>query len=487
MTARISQNKNIYRSILLCFLAAAVAGSFACRQTTVVPPLPKVVTSGFPVRVRAQVETALRDSSAHPEAAAACGRLGMVLHTYSELDLAEICYRRAHLLDPKAFEWAYYLAVVEQIHGETKPAVADARAAVRLDPASRPARMRLAESLLQAKEFKESRRLYEKLVAEEPDLAVYHYGLGKALAAQGSTDPDLMKGAIEQYRRACELSPVFSAARYALAMAYRQTKDIEQASRELAIYQRNPGGMPPEDPMMAQITALNQGGLIRAQAAQQYLAQGRPDEAAKQLETAVANDPGDETAHSNLVAVYWELQQWDKAEQHYRIAVKLNPATSSHYVFGLVMLDQKRYPEAAEAFRRALMLNPRDNGANTQLGRVLELQGDLKAAIRQYEIALESDPNSRATNYVLGVALLKQGQGQAAIEHLLKTLQQPVDEKTQGYTRELAAAYRKVGDENRARYFYQMAGGGSQEAVAGSLGGQKDVSLQTGTTASGRP
>jgi len=446
-----------------------------------IPPLPRVVTSSFPVRVRAQVDAAVRDASAHPEVAAANGRLGMVLHTYSQLDLAEICYRRARLLDPKAFEWAYYLAVVEQTHGETKQAVADARAAVRLDPASRPARMRLAESLLQAREFKESRKLYEKLVAEEPDLALYHYGLGKVLAASGFT-----RDAIEQFRRASELSPIFAAARYALAMAYRQSKDIEKASRQLAIYQRNPNGAPPEDPLMAQITALNQGGLIRAQAAQQYIAQGRPGEAAKQLETAVANDPNDETAHSNLVAVYWELKQWDKAEQHYRIAAQLNPATSSHYVFGLVMLDRKRYPEAAEAFRRALALNPRDNGANTQLGRVLELQGDLKGAIRQYEIALESDPNSRATNYVLGLALLKQGQGQPAIEHLLKTLQ-PVDEKTQGYMRELAGAYRKVGDENRARYFYQRAGGENAEAAGGSLAGQKDVSIQTGTTASGRP
>lgn len=438
------------------------------------------MTSGFPERVRAQIEVAVRDAAANPGAATS-GRLGMALHTYQELDLAEICYRRAHLLDPKVFEWAYYLTVVEQIHGETKQAIADARAAVKLDPASRPARMRLADSLLQAKEFKESRKLYEQLVAEEPDLALYHYGLGKALEAEGS-----LTEAIAQFRRACELSPLYSAARYALAMAYRQAKDIDQATQQLAIYQRNPTSSPPEDSLMAQITALNQGGLIRAQAAQQYLAQGRPDEAAKQLETAVANDPNDEVAHSNLVAVYWELKQYDKAEQHYRIAAKLNPATNSHYVFGLVMLDQKRYPEAAEAFRRAIALNPRDNGANTQLGRVLELQGDMKGAIHEYEIALESDPNSRATNYVLGEALLKQGQGQQAIEHLLKTLQ-PVDEKTPGYTRELAAAYRKVGDETRARYFYQMAGGGNPASPGGSLSGQNDVAIQTGTTASNHP
>jgi len=117
---------------------------------------------------------------------------------------------------------------------------------------------------------------------------------------------------------------------------------------------------------------------------------------------------------------------------------------------------------------------------------VLELQGDMKGAIHEYEIALESDPNSRATNYVLGEALLKQGQGQQAIEHLLKTLQ-PVDEKTPGYTRELAAAYRKVGDETRARYFYQMAGGGNPASPGGSLSGQNDVAIQTGTTASNHP
>jgi tetratricopeptide (TPR) repeat protein len=443
--------------------------------------LPKVVTAGFPVRVRAQVEAAVRDASANPGVSSVNGRLGMVLHTYQALDLAEICYRRAHLLDPKIFEWAYYLTVLEQIHGETRQAIADARAAVRLDPASRPARMRLAESLLQGKELPESRKIYQKLVAEEPDLALYHYGLGKVLSAEGS-----LPGAIEQYQRACELSPVFSAARYALAMAYRQAKDMDQARQQLAIYQRNPTGSPPEDSLMAQITGLNQGELIRAQAAQQYLAQGRPAEAAQQLETAIANDPDDETAQSNLVAVYWELKQWDKAEQHYRIAARLNPDTAAHYVFGLVMLDQKRYPEAAQAFRRALSLNPRDNGANTQLGRVMELQGDLKGAVHQYEIALESDPNSRATNYVLGTVLLKQGQTQQAIEHLLKTLQ-PVDEKTPGYTRELAGAYRKAGDENRARYFYQMAGGGNQTMPNESLAAQKDVSIQTGTAASNHP
>ncbi len=475
---RIVQNRCISR--YYAFLLIAALGNLACRTAapTPIPPLPNVVTTGFPARVRAQLDAARAEASAHPEDAGFSGRLGMLLHTYEQLDLAEICYRRAHLLDPKAFEWAYYLTVVEQIHGETRAAISDARAAVKLNPSSRPARMRLAEALLQGNQFAESRKIYQQLVKEESDLALYHYGLGKAIAAQGD-----LTGAIAEYERACQLSPVFSAARYALAMAYRQAKQLDLATQQLAIYRRNPNGSPPEDALMAQITALNPGGLFRAQAAQQYMAQGRPDEAAKQLETAVANDPNDETAQANLVAAYWELKQWDKAEQHYRIAARLNPATNAHYVFGLVMLDQKRYPEAAEAFRKALALNPRDNGANTQLGRVLELQGDLKGAIRQYETALQSDPNSRATNYVLGMALLRSGQGQQAIEHLSKTLD-PVDEKTPGYMRELAAAYRKLGDETHARYYYQRSGGENQAGPSGSLATSKDTQVRVGASAS---
>ena len=460
-------NEGIRRnlSIITVLLAAGLVIT-GCGKTQPVPPLPKVETSGFPARTLAQINAAYQQALANPDSAEESGRLGMVLHAYQQLDLAEICYRRAHLLAPKSFDWAYYLAVLELGHGETGQAIADARTAIKLDPSSRPARRRLGDALLQAREFEESHAIYAKLVDEEPDLAVYHYGLGKALAARGS-----LKEAIEHYRRACELSPGYAAARYALAMAWREAKDLTEANRQFTIYQSTPAIPPPEDALITRVTTLNEGGLIRNQAAQQLIAQGRPREAAQQLETAVANDPNDETAHANLVAVYWQTKMWDKAEQHYRIAAKLNPSTAAHYVFGLVMLDQKRYPRAAEAFRRAIAINPRDNGANTQLGRVFELQGNLTGAIAQYEKALESDPNSRATNYVLGTVLLKSGKGQPAVEHLLKTVQQPFDEKTPGYARELALAYRKLGNEERARYYYQISGGDKQPAASGaSLG-----------------
>ena len=421
-----------------------------------------MVTSGFPANVRQQLDVALQAVHATPGDAGLNGHLGMLLQAYQQLDLAELFYQRARAFGPKSFEWAYYLAVVETIHGKTEQAVASARGAVELQPDSRPARMRLAEALLLAREPQESRKIYAVLVAEEPDLALYRYGLGKAAAAAGDRTT-----ALEQYKRACELLPGYGPAHYALAMAYRDGKDMEQAGRQLALYQKRPKGAPPEDAMMAQVSALNQGGLGRAQAAEQLMNDGRPREAAVQLEAAVATDPNDETAHANLVAAYWELHDYPKAEQHYRVAARLNPSTRAHYVYGLVLYDQKRYAEAVATFHKAVELNPRDNGANTQLGRAMEAQGDLKGAARQYRAALESDPNSRATNYLLGQLLLRSGQGEEAIRCLEKTLE-PVDEKTLRYAQELGLAWRRQGNEEKARYYLAQGANGTGAAQTGA-------------------
>ena len=466
---------NRLRLFFLFIPVIAGLGNLACKQKAAFPPLPKVVTSDFPEGGRAQVDNAVRDATMNPEDAGATGRLAMILQAYQQLELSELCYRRARAMDPKAFDWAYYLAVVEQLRGETAQAIDDARTATKLDAASRPARMRYADALLQGNDHNGSLQLYEKLVAEEPDRALYQYGMGKALVAGGS-----VVEAIPHFKRACELSPTFATARYALAMAYDKIGDTEQSSRELATYEKNPSGKAPEDPQLAPIVALNHGGVVGAQAAQDYLAQGKPAEAARELEIAVANNPKDEASHSNLVAAYWVTKQYDKAEQHYRIAAGLNPSTNAHYLFGLMMMAQSRYAEATQAFRHVLEFNPRDAGANTQLGRIMETRGDRDGAIHQYEIALETDPKYRAANYVLGVALLKQGKTQEAIEHLLKTVE-PVDVKTPGYMRQLSEAYRRAGNDTSAiRYSQLIDKEENPDATStAALAGQFDAPVRT--------
>lgn len=397
----------------------------------------------------------------NPDDAAATGRLAMALHAYQQFELAEQCYRRARIMEPKAFAWAYYLTGIEQLRGETRQAIEDAQAAVAIDSSSKSARKRLADALLQGGRLDESRRIYEALVKEEPDRAIFHYGLGRTLASSGSTLLD----AVEQYKRACQLAPAFGAAHLELSKGYTQIGDANSAASEMAEYQRNPAGAPPEDSLMAQITALNPGGLMKARTAREYLADGKPAEAVKQLEATLAANPNDEPAQSDLVMAYWRLRQFDKMQDHYQAALKLNPATSANDVYGLAMIGQSRYSEAGSAFQRALTANPKDPLANAQAGWILQMQGDLDGAIRSYSAALAVDPSSRSVNYLMGVTLLKQNLPKPAIEYLLKTIE-PVDAKTPGYLRQLSEAYRRAGDDDQARRYGQMAAPNGAEKTA---------------------
>src|SRR6185437_7630148 len=207
-------------------------------------------------------------------------------------------------------------------------------------------------------------------------------------------------------------APTFGAAHLALSKGYSQVGDATAAAREMAEYQSNPAGAPPEDSMMARITALNPGGLMKARTAREYLADGKPAEAVKQLEETLAANPNDEAAQSDLVLAYWKLGQFDRMEDHYQRALKLNPATSANDIYGLAMLSQSRYSEAGDAFQRALMANPKDPVANAQAGWILQMKGDFDGAIRGYAVALAADASSRSANYLMGVALLKQNQAQ---------------------------------------------------------------------------
>src|SRR5207248_3220167 len=73
------------------------------------PELPRLTLDKSLPEVRAAVKEAYDAVLGHPRDPSANGKLGMVLHAHSFPTDAEVCYRRAHLLDPASFRWIYYL------------------------------------------------------------------------------------------------------------------------------------------------------------------------------------------------------------------------------------------------------------------------------------------------------------------------------------------------------------------------------------------
>src|SRR5687767_1228927 len=71
---------------------------------------------------------------------------------------------------------------------------------------------------------------------------------------------------------------------------------------------------------------------------------------------------------------------------------------------GVALLEQFKYKEAADAFRRALLLEPKLSLARINLGIALFNVPDLPAAQRELQSSIALVPTAPQPHYVLGLA-----------------------------------------------------------------------------------
>jgi tetratricopeptide (TPR) repeat protein len=280
-----------------------------------------------------------------------------------------------------------------------------------------------------------------------------------------------LASAIDHFRKACEISPNFGAAHYALALAFRDLDDKAKAQEQLSLYQKDKLGRPRlDDPLLDTIQELRAG-------AHDYLKQGVALEAAGQLEQSVAAheralsiDPRLEQAHINLISLYGRLHQRERAEAEYNSLLAINPnLAEAHYNFGVLLTGQGRNSEAYEVFRKALEISPFYPEAHNNLGFLLLNDGRLEEAERHLRAALENKPNYRLAHFHLGRILLHQNKINEAIDHFQQTLGPEEDESTPGYFYALGAAYARAGNRQSALSYVRQA-----ERKASTLG-QKDL------------
>ena len=89
---------------------------------------------------------------------------------------------------------------------------------------------------------------------------------------------------------------------------------------------------------------------------------------------------------------------------------------------GVALLEQYKYKEAADAFRRALQLEPDLALARINLGIALFNIPDLPAALKELEAASAAAPSAPQPHYVLGLAAKTQNRPEEAIASFQKVL-----------------------------------------------------------------
>ncbi len=114
------------------------------------------------------------------------------------------------------------------------------------------------------------------------------------------------------------------------------------------------------------------------------------------------------------------------------------------YNLGLDLEDASS-PRAVDAYAKAIELNPRNADAHVNLGRLLQLGGDIRRAKRHYERALDLVPNHQLAVYNLGTVFDELNELNSAAEYYLRAPAVPDAHYN------LARIFEILGDELAAR------------------------------------
>ena len=317
------------------------------------------------------------------------------------------------------------------------------RQAVGLAPGYLPARVRLAESLLDTGNLEESRTLFESLAREQAAAPVAEFGIGRIEAARG-----LHEDAIGHFQRAIALFPEFGSAYYAMALSYRAGGRLEEARAALDKHAQFGARWPAvPDPVRASLETLREDGVAVLQRGIRLAESGDLPGAITAHEAALARDGSLALAHANLISLYGKSGDLTKAEEHYRALASLGvDLSSAHYDYGVLLGVHEKWDLAEQAYRRALAAEPTYAYAHNNLGQILERRREFEAAASEYQQAVESQPTFRLARFNLGRMWLALGRNHDAITEL-SHLTEPQDEDTPQHLFALSTAYVRVGDK----------------------------------------
>src|SRR5262245_8579865 len=167
-------------SVLLCWISL-----LSVIPQGTVPPLPKPAFESFPPATREAIARSYKEAAAHPNDGEAVGALARLLQAWEQWEAAHEAYVRAQSLAPRTFAWHYLDAIVLERLAQHTEAAARLEQALRIAPGDLPARVKLAEALLESGNLDRSRQLFEVLRRVPESEAAAELGLGRIAAAEG--------------------------------------------------------------------------------------------------------------------------------------------------------------------------------------------------------------------------------------------------------------------------------------------------------------
>ena len=219
-----------------------------------------------------------------------------------------------------------------------------------------------------------------------------------------------------------------------------------------------------------------------------YIAQGKAKEAIADLEYVLQRNPQNVPARVTLGRIYMDQRNYTEAGRQFSSALQYSKVDSIHLDLALALVAQGHYQEAADQYKQALSLNPRQlrgyvNWAELELrqknvanaadilqraenadvhaveltllrGRLAAYRGKMDDAINFFQEALKEDPEDPAAAlYFLGSAYLQTGKIDDAIRAFKDLLQKEPNHP--GALRYLGDIYFQRKDAAAAKEYYE--------------------------------
>ena len=317
----------------------------------------------------------------------------------------------------------------------------------------------------------------EQVIKAHPDDAEAHFNLGTAYAKQG---PALgYQKAIANFKEAVRIDPHYDSARYSLAKVLVQLGQFSDAALYLSDYTHHR----PNDAEGFHLLGTAYTGMSQLSKAVEALKRairlkpgdyeiyydlgsalaktGKTGEAIEQLDAAEKINPAFADAHYQLALQLRKQGDVPRSKQEMQIFQKLKNTENEETTAGNLnnegnrLLEEGKAREAAEAYRKAVQLDPNNAQWQYNLSLALARLGDREGQIKALQRALQIDPNVATTHNDLGLAYLSEGKINEAEREFRAALE--IDPKSAEAQNNLGVVYNQQGKDSEASALFRQA------------------------------
>ena len=239
-----------------------------------------------------------------------------------------------------------------------------------------PPELAKAEGFIQKKDYAAAEPLLRAVAEKDPANYVAWFELGFVENGLGKVNES-----IAAYRKSVAAKP-----------------DVFESNLNLGL-QLAKTGQPDAEQFLRAATQLKPTSHVAEGQARAWLSLGhaleakKPEEAVAAYHQAALLQPKDVEPHLAAGLLLEKQEKFADAEQEYRDALALDPASDALTGLANIYMRGRRFPEAAESLRKLVAAHPAQASAHVQLGRVLAAEGNNDDAIAELQAGAKLAPS----------------------------------------------------------------------------------------------